>query len=1028
MKLFTQWRFTLLAALFSLLGMGSAWAQLTELTVGGVYHFTNVRYPEKAMGVNASGDLRGISVNKSDYNQLWVVAEKDASGNYRIQSLGHGGYLQAKGQNGWWTLVDKNTTENTYLVLGQDDNANVIRGVNFNGGYGYANLSAWYGDVILGWNYTDDHGSEWIIEQQELDATTIKNAMDNRVNTNSAVRTAVETALANLFTDAACTTKNKSLTAAQLDTDADYLALTPTLQEMAKKVYSDAWQETNFDNNKDPWSDDYAKKYRVQWYEPYTEPECAASALRINAHTNLNNPTGIFANSGEVLFVMVEGEIKEGAYLYLAKYTGHNKLGGYKDGVQLQSGLNVIPVTEDGSNYCINYVVKTFDTTNGTGKKAIIQGRELSNYPDLQIHIEGGYINGYWNKMGDDADHNGDFNYPADTDADWDYIKERATQTDVTVLGEYVTLQFPLTDEGTGDDKGMGTFFNSYKDKTTSLKASIEEWDNVMIWERLLMGVLGKDVIENEDKKSPYSDEPKVTAYTGNDGDDFGCDYSEYYRVHGLSFGTEGGYMYGSWDHCGYNFNTMGSIMLSIVDEAGPHWGPAHEIGHQHQGPLNMRGLTEVTNNLFSNVVLWYFGKSTSRYNGTDGSLSNVLQQFNADGTDFFSNNIWAQTIMYYKLFLYYHVLGHNPKFYPRLFEMLRQNPMTIEYNQDGGECLMHFYKLCCDAAGEDLTEFFRAHGFFRVMEERFVGDYSNAIYNMTQAQIDAAIAEVKAKDYPENIAVLFITDATGEGNIESNRDDVEYLTHFDTNNSGNLISGELGNYATFNTVAAPSYNYTISGNSVTMEGSGGVGFAILNENGELIGFSDKTTFEISDETMEALSNGDAQIVVMPAKGEPVEATASMSESEIKRTLLVALIAQAEALVALTDDTDGKKIGFYKSSYMTDLNNALTEAQEVVENNTASAYTPVFNALKAAIDDLKSKEFAKITMKPGTFTVRNFAYTTRYLSVNGNNEVVTSTNAELADTEKWVFEQGDGNNVYYIILLSAKHNNSLPTL
>mgnify|MGYP006988431409 FL=1 len=43
MKLFTQWRFILLSALFSLLGMGSAWAQLTKLEEGGVYHFVNAK-------------------------------------------------------------------------------------------------------------------------------------------------------------------------------------------------------------------------------------------------------------------------------------------------------------------------------------------------------------------------------------------------------------------------------------------------------------------------------------------------------------------------------------------------------------------------------------------------------------------------------------------------------------------------------------------------------------------------------------------------------------------------------------------------------------------------------------------------------------------------------------------------------------------------------------------------------------------------------------------------------------------------
>ncbi|MBO7294283.1 MAG: M60 family metallopeptidase, partial [Bacteroidaceae bacterium] len=661
MKQFMLRNLMLFSLLCSTWGVGSAWAQLTSLEVGKVYHFTNAMHTNYAIGVNSSEEVRGITpVNKADYNQLWRVAEKDASGNYRLQSVGHGGYLQAKGQEAEWLLVDKTITTDTYLVLGVDESNsyNVFRGVNYNGGKGWANLNINSRNVIWGWSYSGDNASKWTIEKVELDEAALNKALDNQVLVNSTIREAVTTALSNLFTDVACTTAKKSLTVAALESDADYQALTPTLQKMAKKVYGSAWEEKNYDANKSAWENDYAKKYRVQWYEPYTEPECAASALRINAHTNLNNPTGIFANSGDVLFLMVEGEIKEGAYLYLAKYTGHGKLSGYKDGVQLHSGLNIVPVTEDGANFCINYVVQTFDTSKGTGKKAIIEGRELSNYPDLQIHIEGGYINGYWNKMGDNADHNGDFNYPADKDADWDYIKARATQIDATVLGEYVTLQFPLTDAGTGDDKGMGTFFNSYGGNTTSLETSIEEWDNVMIWERLLMGVVGQSTIDAEDKKSPYSDEPTVTAYTGDDGDDFGCDYSEYYRVHGLSFGTEGGYMYGSWDHCGYNFNTMESIMLSIVNEAGPHWGPAHEIGHQHQGPLNMRGLTEVTNNLFSNVVLWYYGKSTARYNGTDGALTNVLQQFNAEDTDFFSNNIWAQTVMYYKLFLYYHVLG----------------------------------------------------------------------------------------------------------------------------------------------------------------------------------------------------------------------------------------------------------------------------------------------------------------------------------------------------------------------------------
>ena len=77
-------------------------------------------------------------------------------------------------------------------------------------------------------------------------------------------------------------------------------------------------------------------------------------------------------------------------------------------------------------------------------------------------------------------------------------------------------------------------------------------------------------------------------------------------------------------------------------------------IGHQHQKPINMNGLTEVTNNMFANIAVWYDGRGTSRMNSGQGDLSSVLNAYNQEGYDFFSNNIWAQTHLYYKLWLTY--------------------------------------------------------------------------------------------------------------------------------------------------------------------------------------------------------------------------------------------------------------------------------------------------------------------------------------------------------------------------------------
>ena len=985
-------RVLLILLLFAPLFGTKTFAQLTELEVGQVYHFTNVNYTAKALGATSPNSVGGVTADNTNKAQLWYVAEKNASGYYALRNLAFGNYLQANGQSSAWTLATTTASENTWMQLGTANSKNVFKGYT-HGNYGYAhidgssNIVGWEsGAASTQWTITD---MNWTSEQvnevfEQFDASKYQEHLDV------------------LFSDKACTTLNGSLD----ENNETFKALPITLQDMVRKVAgSTSWEEANKDNTKESWGADYAKKYRVQLYEPYNDAGEAASALGLNAHTNMNNPTGIFANNGDVLYVMVDGEIKEGALLYLAYYKGHDKVGtSSTEGYELKQGLNVIPVFYDESNFCVNYVVQTFDTSDGKkGNKA--KARKLSEYAPIKIHIEGGYINGYWNKLGDELYGEGDKN------ADWDYIEARATQKTVTVLGKYMTLQFPLLDEHTVDtdgntNKGLASYFNDL----VKIEDCINEWDNVMLWERLLLGVLGENTINAEAKKSPYSDKATVFEYTGRDGE-FESDYSDYYNIHGLSFGIPNSYMYGGWDHCGYNFNTMGGVIQTLPTNAGSHWGPGHEIGHQHQKLLTVNGLTEVTNNLFSNVVLWYYGETTSRYNGTEGALSNVLAQYNAEGTDFFSNNIWAQTIMYYKLFLYYHILGHNPKFYPRLFEMLRQDPMSTGYNQDGSKCLMHFYKKCCLAAGEDLTEFFRAHGFFEVMNNRFVGDYSNSVYNLTQDQIDAAIKEVKDLDYEENLAVLFITDATGE-TIKSHKGDNLDLYGETT------VCAEVGCYANFNEEAA-NYIYSISGTTVTMEGTGGVGFAIFNDKGELIGFSDKKTFEISAEAAAAIASGEASIVTLKGDNTQVATTNVMDagDNETKYELLGNLLNDAKVVLDLSDET-GKKVGYYRTSALTDLQTAYNTAKEMYDAKTVAAYSSVYDVLFQEYANLINNEYARINITEGyAYRLTNKAYPGRSMAVatsgDDANEMFGLETADN-DAQLWYLEPGTTKGTYYL--------------
>ena len=989
MKHFMLRSLMLLSLLCSTLGVNSVWAQLTSLEVGKVYHFTNANYTGKAMGATNPRSVAGVAADVDNKAQLWYVESKNNNG-YALRNLGFGTYLQANGQSTRWTLASTTESNNSWITLETVGSNNAFKGYTF-GDYGYAHIDG--SSNVVGWT-SSATSTQWTITEKKMTQTEIQNAL----NIFTSVPT-IQANLDNLFSDKSCTT----LKGAFDENDASFKALPTTLQAMVRKVAENtSWEETNYDNSKAKWDAAYAKKYRIQMYEPYCDPEKASAALALNQHSNMNNPTGLFANSGDVIYVMVEGEIEEGATLYLSYYTQHGKLGSATDGYELKQGLNVLPIYQDECNLYINYVVETFvKSDNKRGHLA--KSHKLSEFPALKIHIEGGHINGYYNKMGDNL-------YPADKNANWEYLEARAPQKDLVILGQYMTLNFPLNDEDTEGNKGMRQYLNDL----VNVEDVINAWDNVMLWERMLLGVAGKTAVDAHSPKSPYSTSDHVIAYTGEDAS-FPTGYDDYYNIHGLAQGVGGKtYMYGSGDHSGYHYNTMGGIIQNMPTNAGSHWGPAHEIGHQHQNLINMRGEMEVSNNLFSNVVLWMYGETTSRVNGTEGSLENILKNFNKESGHYLNNSIWGMTQMYYKLFLYYHVLGHNPQFYPRLFEMLRQDPQKNNRAEqvDGANAQLHLYKKMCAAAEEDLTEFFRAHGFFKPLTNWSIDDYGVSNYNMTQAQIDEAIAEVKSNKWEENIAVLFINDATGE-TIKSHKGDNLELYGETT------VCADLGGYGNFNTNEVP-YTYNISGTTITMEGSGGVGFAILNEKGELIGFSNKKKFEVSAAAAEALASGRASVVTLNADNSSVVATNIMEsgDNETKHNLLGSLLDEVKATLALSDGT-GTKVGFYRVNALTDLNTIYTKAKAVHDEKTVSAYTPVYDELYREYANLLNNEYARINITEGyAYRLTNKAYPTLSMGVEtaeGENkdEMFGLTTAEN-DAQIWYFEAGTTAGTYYL--------------
>lgn len=1018
------WRHCLLMVLGCFICLGGH-AQLTELVQGKVYRFVNRMYPGYSMTAGSMTTAIGAATVESSKSQLWYVAEVSNDGGvprYRLRSFGNGRYLQGAGQSTQWKLVESTTTDNTYLYLRiVDTDYNTLSLDNTDNNRNKMHCDA--SKNIVGWS-VDGQATHWTITEVEFSAEAIAEnwaAIDNFVFTDTQI-TNFKASLAAIFTDAACTTLNATYAAmslSELQADANYTVLPATLQNMVTKVWNEqtstqtlatAWGEDHVDGEPaKAWSGDYAKRYRVQNYEIYTNRNCVNSALKINIHTNLNNPTGIITKERDALYIMVDGEIKEGASLYLGSYSGHGQAGNATDGVQLQTGLNVVPCFVDKQWTCIYYTANTMKAWDGATNKG---AHPLSYYPDLKIHIEGGHVNGYYNEVGDELYAHGrtgeNVTPTGDNEEDWDYLAARNVLDDITIVGKRIVFQFNFKDpvNESGDTcKGTDYYFTADAEGNRRVRITdfLERWNRIVWAQNLTMGLESAESVAAANRLYPTLDNPSrgVYAYTGKDKE-YASSYEDYYRMHCLAIGIPTGYMSGGWTSSNYNYGTFQAIIEGITTNAGNTWGPGHEIGHQHQGPINMNGLTEVTNNLFANVCVWYDGRATSRTNSGEGDLSYVLKAYNEENSDFFTNNIWAQTQMYYKLWLYYHLVGHNNKFYPRLFEMLRRDPIQRNYNQldvqdvengtkvTGKTPLLHFYKKCCLAAGEDLTEFFRAYGFFTPMNKRYVGDYASSEYTQTQAQIDATIDEVKALGYPENHTVLFINDCTGtpfyqhDGKTERSR----------LGDSGTY--SDLGAYTDYNGTTSNdevtgTYELTVANGNATMVGAtGGAGFLIYDENGKLLSFSSDYTFPLSDEALIAIAKGTATVQVLNAEGTSTPVVYDGGSAAV--SLLAGLLDEVKIVVDAVDDggnsgTDYTKVGFYKKSEVTTLLSLYEEAKTLYEEGAQSGYVSAYNALKTEFDAVKANEFARVALVAGsTCVLVNKNDHTRYI-----NETVTTT-------------------------------------
>ena len=520
----------------------------------------------------------------------------------------------------------------------------------------------------------------------------------------------------------------------------------------------------------------YEQDFRIHSYNAYSDAYYWNNKLRSTGGSYMGNPTGIYTKGDEPLYVFVDSDVPADATLYMAGCTGNDLVTSAKQGKMLKKGLNVV----DGHDNALFYIIYTADTQK---KK-----KTLSEWPEIKIHIEGGLVNGY-------------YDVARQSDEDYRAILKAARHERFTVKGGHSLFNFKTST------------YRSVWPK--SVEKSICWFDSLAVWERELMGIC-ESVATGKRAGAPF-------YLTGGE-----ALYPIYYNNPNFAIegeATDGGYA----NSASYRtmYNTAGCVQSSFdVSRTADFddWCSAHECGHNNQGPITVEGGTEVSNNLFSNYVRFHDGLVTTSGN----SLATIMDEY-ARREPFFTRPLDSQMRMYWQLYLYYHLAQKNTAFFPTLFNKLREDPLTLYYSNTG--CLK-FVRKVCEVAQEDLTDFFTIWGFFEPLNNYIVNDYGEHKMTVYQSDIKKTLTEISR--YPtKNREIIFIEDR-----IESIPTTGFLTTAGQKRRESDKVGqcGDVGQFTSYLPGASkPSeYTYLQSDSLYALEGEGGLGFLMLDAEGNM--------------------------------------------------------------------------------------------------------------------------------------------------------------------------------------------------
>lgn len=826
------------------------------LESGKYYRLVNKMYPARRMIENYTGDnkVRGLEngVLPNDNAQIWQISG-NASNGYTIQNAFTGHYIADQGNTSqiFPTTDQESSAKHFQTTTSGGDDWSAPQYAFFRTTSGHNSLHCDAGKNIVLWTYNDANASWWNLEPVELtldEAAAIHQeylnylADKDALNQIAANATDINAALSKVFADAACTEMYegyKSLSDYRLRQTLAAYELPEEIQEMAVCVKNSTWElEQDAKYNK------YVRDFRIADYEPYSDCTVWQGITKVGPFACATNPTGVTVKSGDVLYVYVGDDVKDSdAELKLEIVDDTNRAGTRSQA--LHKGINTFMAPHNGEVFVF------YNVTNRDKYVYAAKGHE-ADYPNIRVHIEGGEATGMW-----DA-HRGM------NDDDWDYL-----------AANMLTAKFLHI-------KGHNTVIHCVTNNVRNAKRLTDVmkiYDFIFMTEERLIGHDG----QWDGRYKPvmcYRD-----GYTGNP----------------------------NWGGGSVNVPGLGEGYLNVESLMNERWVTYHEEAHGHQYPINLAATTESSNNGFAQMVNHEFGLTSRRGSGVKTLIDfknngwgwvDMLRggegTSRTEGFKYYDDCVWAQNHMFYQLYLYFHVAGNMPDFYPRLCDEMRRNGGLKKRGNASNPTLYYedyflFAEACAKVSQTDLSDFFDTWGFFDYCEDvkvgndytkglnfvnndradlgvRFVGDYGSYYLRMPMRgdeDDERRISELKAfmKSQPKKAPnIMFIDDHIlprsvspdcFAAQIDPSRigQDVAYY-------SGTSKQGDFGDYAQFTgTNEANALDYTISENTVTMSGDGLVGVKIYDNEGNLKYIYNTETFTVPAEVATALADGSMTLV-----------------------------------------------------------------------------------------------------------------------------------------------------------------------